>query len=411
MTARPHDPATGMPLSSLGSAFAAEALDGWRVHTRANKAAAAGEDVIILSVGDPDFDTPAPIVERTIAALHEGRTHYTPAAGIMPLRKAIAEHETVRLARPVTVDETIVCAGAQNALYAAMRCIVDPGDEVLLLSPPYTMFDGVVRAAGGTPVHVPLDKANGYRLDGARLAEAVTQRTRAILLNSPHNPSGAVVDAGELDAITDLCVSKSLWLVSDEVYADLSYDAPFVSPSTRPGMRERTVIVRSLSKSHAMSGWRVGWGLAPRVLATLMEELLNHTQYGGPAFIQLGAVVGLTEQLPEVAEMKRIYRARRDVVCEAFGAIPGVTVVKPASGLFCIMDVSGLGLDALELAERLFEAERVSILPGNAFGTEHGDWMRLALCQPDLVIREAAARMARFVASGLARPGRAALRA
>ncbi len=398
MTQRPVDPVSGLPMSSLVSELISDSLDGWDVHTIAKRDAAAGKDVIILSVGDPDFDTPAPITEKAIEALRSGRTHYTPASGIRSLLEAVAAYESRRLKRAVGRDEVVICAGAQNALYAAIRCVVDEGDEVLLMSPPYTMFEGVVKCAGGVPVSVPLAQSRSYALNVDQIASAVTGRTRAILLNSPHNPSGAIISQAETDAIAKICREHNLWLISDEVYADLCFDGlEFVSPSNHPDLTDRTIIVRSLSKSHAMSGWRVGWAVAPKSVRTAMDDLLNHLQYGGPAFIQDAAVVALEQDLPEVAEMKRIYCARRDEACEAFGAIPGIEVIKPSSGLFCIMDTTALNMTSLEIAEQLYAEESVSILPGLAFGEEHTGWMRLAFCQPTEVIREAAVRMARFV--------------
>jgi arginine:pyruvate transaminase len=400
MTQRPIDPTTGLQLSSLVSELATGSLEGWRVHTQAQQDRAAGRDVIVLSVGDPDFDTPGPITERAIAALVEGRTHYTPAAGIAPMIDAVALFESKRLDRQVAREEVVVCSGAQNALYAAMRCIIDQGDEVILLSPPYTMFEGVVRCAGGTPVTVPLDRVNGFRIDTDAMAQVLSERTKAVLVNSPHNPSGAVASTEETEALSRFCIDNGLWLVSDEVYADLCYEEPFVSPSSRADMLERTIVIRSMSKSHAMSGWRVGWALAPLAVRNGMDDVLNHVLYGSPAFVQLAAVTALTHDINEVEDMKQAYRSRRDVACAAFGTIPGVEVMKPASGLFCIMDISRLGVTSLSFAEQLYDAEGVSILPGEAFGDEHDDWMRLALCQPATVIREAAERMARFVASG-----------
>ncbi len=400
MRERPRDPETGLPLSSILPGISPGSVDGWSVHTRALRERQAGEDVIVLSVGDPDFDTPPAITERAIEALREGHTHYTPAGGIRPLREAIAESEGRRLGRDVGINEVVVCAGAQNALYTAMRCIVDPGDEVILLSPPYTMFDGVVGSCGGTVATVPLQRENGFAIDFTKLEAAVSGNTRAILLNSPHNPSGAIAGPGEVARMADLCKANGLWLISDEVYADLCYDAEFVSPSTLPGMRERTVVIRSLSKSHAMSGWRIGWALAPEFLAEAMLDLLNHALYGSPGFIQHACVTALTADIGELEEMKNAYRARRDIVCDAFDPIPGVEVVRPASGLFCILDVSAFGTPTMKIAEELYAAEGVSILPGEAFGTEHDSWMRLALCQPEPAIRDAAARAARFF-SGL----------
>ena len=397
MNNRPVDPATNMLLSSTASAVAVDGVDGWRVHTKALRDKLDGEDVIVLSVGDPDFDTPATITERAIEALRGGDTHYTPAGGIRPLVEAIAASESKRLGWDVAPRNVVVCAGAQNALYTAMRCIVDRGDEVILLSPPYTMFEGVVAAAGGEVKLVPLRRENGFQADLDSLRAAVTPNTRAILLNSPHNPSGAIASREVLEGIAELCIGNGIWLISDEVYADLCFEAAFTSPSGLEGMRERTIIIRSLSKSHAMTGWRLGWIVAPRAICEPARDYLNHALYGSPGFLQHGAVAAFTEDVPEVDEMKRVYRERRDMFYDTLAGLNSLDCIKPQSGIFCIVGIDKLGLPAMEFAERLYADEGVSVLPGEAFGAEHSDWIRISLCQPDEVLREAVTRMARFV--------------
>ena len=397
MRDRPIDPVTNMPLSSMLDALAVDGADGWAVHYRALIDRAAGGDVIVLSVGDPDFATPPAITEAAVQALHDEKTHYTLAGGIQPLVDAIAAHESQRLGWQVEPERVVVCCGAQNALYCAMRCIVDGGDEVILLSPPYTMFDGVVGSSGGTVRLVPLQRAQGFQVDLKALEAAVTPRTRAILLNSPHNPSGAIANAETLETVARLCIDQGIWLISDEVYADLCFENAFVSPSTLAGMRDRTVIIRSLSKSHAMAGWRVGWMVAPNEICKGTRDLLNHAIYGAPGFIQLGALAAFTNDIPEVAEMKRVYRERRDLFVEALKSVNSLDCMTPASGIFCIVGIDKLGMPAREFAERLYDAERVAVLPGEAFGAEHSDWVRVSLCQPAEALQEAVVRMTRFV--------------
>lgn len=399
MHERPLDPSTNMALSSTVSALAVDGVDSWNVHYRALADRAAGKDVIVLSVGDPDFATPKPITDAAIGALRGEQTHYTPAGGIRPLVEAIAAAETKRLGWEVDPERVVVCAGAQNALYTAMCCIVDEGDEVILLSPPYTMFEGVVAAARGTVRLVPLQRAQGFQVDLDALRSAITPQTRAILLNSPHNPSGAIVSREVLEVIASLCAENGIWLISDEVYADLCFDDDFTSPSALDGMAERTVVIRSLSKSHAMAGWRVGWMVAPASVTQASRDLLNHALYGGPGFIQHGALEAIAGVVPEVDEMKQAYRERRDVFVDALSALNSLDCMTPASGIFCIVGIDRLGLSADVFAERLFEAEGVSVLPGEAFGAAHTDWVRVSLCQPVPVLREAVARMTRFVAT------------
>lgn len=386
-----------MPLSSLVQAVSVDGVDGWDVHYRALADQAQGRDVIVLTIGDPDFATPPAITEAAIQALHDEKTHYTSAGGIKPLIEAIAARETDRLGWPVDPARVVVCGGAQNALYCAMRCVVDKGDEVILLSPPYTMFEGVVAASGGTVKLVPLLRENGFQVDLASLEAAITPRTRAILLNSPHNPSGAIATPHVLNAIAHLCIENSIWLVSDEVYADLCFEKEFVSPSTLDGMRNRTIIVRSFSKSHAMTGWRVGWMVAPETVCTGSRDLLNHVLYGNPGFIQYGALAALTCDVPEVAQMKRSYRERRDTFVAAMARVNSLDCLSPDAGMFCAVGIDRLDLPAMEFADRLYDAEGVAVLPGVAFGAAHTDWVRVSLCQPVEALVEAVERIAHFV--------------
>ncbi len=397
MNERPVDPSTKLPLSSMLEALAVDGADGWSVHYRALIDRAEGDDVIVLSVGDPDFATPPAITDAAIQALHDEQTHYTLAGGIKPLIEQIAAHESARLGWSVEPEQVVVCSGAQNALYCTMRCLVDPGDEVILLSPPYTMFEGVVGAAGGTVRLVPLQRANGFQVDLDALRAAVTPRTRAILLNSPHNPSGAIANPDVLETIAGLCVDEGIWLISDEVYADLCFERSFASPSMLEGMRERTIILRSLSKSHAMSGWRLGWMIAPPAICQGARDLLNHAIYGAPGFIQHGALAAFTRDVPEVAQMKQTYKERRDVLVDALSKVNSLDCMSPDAGIFCIVGIDKLGMTAKEFAEKLYDAERVAVLPGEAFGAAHSDWVRVSLCQPTEILQDAVARMTRFV--------------
>jgi arginine:pyruvate transaminase len=243
------------------------AADAWAIHTEAVRRRRRGEDVILLSVGDPDFPSPAPIIEAAKASLDEGRTHYADVVGQQPLREAIAaQHERLSGQR-VTADEVVVFAGAQCALFAALQCLVEPGDEVIVLEPAYVTYPATVAASGATLVPVPLRPRNHFHLDPADLEAALTPCTRAILWNSPNNPTGAVATRAEVEAVARVARERDLWVVSDEVYATLVYEGEHLAPASLPGMAERTVTVSSVSKSHAMTGWRLGWLVGPPHLA------------------------------------------------------------------------------------------------------------------------------------------------
>ncbi len=379
-------------LDSLGNS----GTDAWEVHFNAIERAEAGEDILFLSVGDPDFDTPPALVEVAYASMKAGNTKYSAAGGITPLVQAIADRETERLERPVPTSRVVVAAGAQNGLYLAMRCTLEPGDEVILLGPPYVMFEGVVHSCAAIPVTVPLVAEDGFSLDLEAIAAAITPRTRAILLNSPHNPSGAVATLEEVKALLNLAQANDLWVISDEVYADMVYDGKTTSPYMLDGGPERSIVIRSLSKSHAMSGWRLGWMIGPDLLCEHARNLLTSMQYGGAAFIQHAAVHALTHELPEVAEMKEAYRIRRDNFALQFQTTNSVSLKLPESGIFCLLDISALGMGSREFATQLLARHNVSVLPGAAFGPTLDGYVRIALCQSESILEEAARRIVTF---------------
>ncbi len=379
--------------------LAASGTDAWAVHTRALGMRDRGEPVIVLSVGDPDFATPAGVVDACSRALQAGATKYSAAGGIPVFLDAIATRETERLGVPVGRENVVVTAGAQNALYVTMRCTLEPEDEVIILAPPYIMFEGVVRSAGAVPVTVPLDAENGFTVDLDGLSRAITPNTKAVLLNSPHNPTGVVADAESVAAVLNICRENDLWLYSDEVYADLCYEDPFISPYTMPGGPDRTVLIRSMSKSHAMSGWRVGWIVGPKELGAHARNLLNSMQYGGSAFIQEAAAHALVHEQAAEAEMREAYRRRRDIFIQHLSGVEGISILRPQAGIFCLADLSALGVSGKQFSEDLLDAQGVSVLAGGAFDPSLDHHVRIALCQPEDVLGEGAERIAAFVRS------------
>ncbi|MDJ0683815.1 MAG: pyridoxal phosphate-dependent aminotransferase [Alphaproteobacteria bacterium] len=386
-----------MRYASFLQDLAASGSTAWAVHSEAMARHRRGEDVIILSVGDPDFTTPPPIADAAVDALRSGQTKYSAAGGVAGLRKAIAQTESKRLGLEISPDEVTVTAGAQNALYMTMRCLLDPDDAVILLSPPYVMFEGVVRAAGGTPILAPLDADRGFALDPDAVAAAITPKTRAILLNSPHNPSGAIANRAAVERLAALCVAHDLWLISDEVYADLCFERSFYSPRRAPGVGDRCVVIRSLSKSHAMSGWRIGWAVGPAAFAGHARNLLNNIQYGGSAFLQAGAEAALTGDGADTACMKEAYRRRRDLLVEGLASAPGLRALKPEAGIFALADTSETSWSGESFSWALLNEAGVSVLPGGAFGPVLQDRVRISLCQPDAVLAEACARIVHFL--------------
>lgn len=374
-----------------------EGSRAWEIHGAARERADAGHDVIILSIGDPDFDTPKPVVDAAVEALRAGHTHYTWVEGSPEVRQAIADHHRRLTGVAVDPDRVVATFGAQGALYSALVCVVGPGDEVIVPEPMYATYDGTVGATGAAMVRVPLRGARGFHLDAADVERAVTPRTRALLLNTPHNPTGAVLTRAEVEAIGDVCRRHDLWLVVDEVYASLTYGVPHVSPSAIPSLADRVIVVSSLSKSHAMCGWRVGWVIGPAELAHHLYNLSLVIHYGLPTFVQDAVPVALASDHDEVASMKETFRARRDLVVQRVRAVPGLDCVQPEGSVFLMVDVRGTGLSSQAFAWRLLEEADVAALPADGFGPSGEGYLRWSLTVPTDRLSEACDRLEAFV--------------
>ncbi|GAB1617991.1 pyridoxal phosphate-dependent aminotransferase [Pseudomonas sp. NGC7] len=384
-----------MRYAKLTQRIAGDGAAAWDIHYRALAMQAEGKDVLLLSVGDPDFDTPAPIVEAAIDSLRAGHTHYADVRGKLALRQAIADRHRQRSGQPVSADQVTVLAGAQCALFCVAQCVLDPGDEVIVAEPMYVTYEAVFGACGATVVPVPVKPENGFRVCPQDVAARITPRTRALALNSPHNPSGASLPRSTWEALAELCVAHDLWLISDEVYSELLYEGEHVSPGSLHGMAERTATLNSLSKSHAMTGWRVGWVVGSPELATHLENLALCMLYGSPDFIQDAAVVALNQPLPALEAMRDAYRQRRDLVCEQLAGCPGVKALKPDGGMFVMVDIRETGLSAQAFADRLLDREGVSVLAGEAFGPSAAGHIRLGLVVGAEALTEACQRIAR----------------
>lgn len=383
-------------MSPFVERIAGRGADAWSLHREAMAAKRRGEDVIVMSVGDPDFATPPAIVQAAIAALRDGDTHYTPIVGRPSLRAAVAERHAARTGLEVDSDQVVILAGAQNGLFACALCLTGPGDEVIVPVPMYVTYEATIGAAGARLVPVPCDSVGGFRPDPDRLEAAVTQRTRALFFANPNNPTGVVMRRRELEAIADLARRHDLWLVSDEVYADLVFESEHLSIAAMPEMAERTITVSSLSKSHAMPGWRTGWAIAPPKLVPHLANLALCMLYGLPGFAQAAAVEALTHSDGESSRMRDHYRRRRDAVLGALAEVPGVRCFKPEAGMFLLMDVRGTGLSSAEFARNLYRNQKVSVLDASPFGGADG-FVRMSFSTDDAKLAEGCRRIADFV--------------
>jgi len=370
---------------------------------RARALEATGRSVIHLQVGEPDFDTPVNIREAAKRALDAGKTHYPPFPGIPELRAAIAADSTARRGFDVAPERVYVTVGGKGVMYYAILALVDPGDEVIVPDPGYPIYESVTRFMGGTPVPIPIRQENEFRLDPDELISLVTPRTRLIVLNSPANPTGGVLTRGDLERIAAVAIEHDLVVLSDEIYSRILYDgAEFISIASLPGMAERTIVLDGFSKTYAMTGWRLGYGIVPGWLSEGFGKLIINNVSGATTFAQYGAVEALTGPQDSVAAMVAEFRARRDLVVDGLNAIPGVSCLRPLGAFYVFPDISGTGMTGAVLANRLLNEVGVSVLAGTAFGGVGTNHIRLSYANSRENITEALARMRTVIAPPVA---------
>jgi arginine:pyruvate transaminase len=371
--------------------------DGWEVHFAAWKRKEAGEPIIVLSVGDHDFDTPSETVEACVAAVRAGHHHYTQLPGVPRLREAMAKISTRCTGVETSAAEVLVTPGGQLALYAAVQGTLDRGDHAVVVAPYYATYPGTFRAAEADFTVVEAEAADGFQPRAEAIEAALKPNTKAILINTPNNPTGAVYSRESLEAIAKLCVEHDLWLLSDEVYWTLG-GGHHVSPRALPGMAERTLVINSMSKSHGMTGWRMGWLTGFESMIALLVSLNLVTTYGLTGFIQEAAAEALENDYG-VKEIADTYNGRRKVFLDAIKGLNDITVRGSEGGMYVMLDISAVEPDDEKFAWAFLDAENVSVMPGSSFGDAAAGHIRISLCQPDEVLLEAAVRLRRFASS------------
>ncbi|MBT9301376.1 aminotransferase class I/II-fold pyridoxal phosphate-dependent enzyme [Pseudomonas sp. TAE6080] len=386
-----------MRYSPFVERISGESVSAWDIHYAAVEARGRGEDVIVLSVGDPDFATASAICETAVDALRAGDTHYTHVLGRPALREAIAAKQSRLQGIAVHADNVALVAGAQNGLFATSLCLFSQGDEVLVPEPMYLTYEACIHASGARIATIEQPAANGFRLTRAALEKAISAKTRGIALATPCNPTGNVYSREELELVAEVAREHDLWVISDEVYGQITYDQPHLSIASLPGMAERTVVLNSLSKTHAMTGWRVGWVVAPTALVGHLDNLLLCMLYGLPGFIQEAAVKALELDDEVVSDARTVYRRRRDLVVAGLGGITDLDCRVPQAGMFMLVDVRRTGLSSMDFAWQLFRATGVSVLDAQAFGASAEGFVRISFTVADDTLKDACQRIAGFV--------------
>lgn len=374
----------------------------WEIHVLAKQMLAAGEDLIQLTIGEPDVPPPALLTDAAKAAIDAGRLGYCNGRGETDLLNALAARYSARTGRKIGTDQIIALPGTQTALFAVMTALAGPGDEVLVGDPMYATYEGIVASTGAAVVPVPLRPEHGFRMQAADVAARITPRTRVLFLNSPHNPTGAVLRPQDIAALGALAIKHDLWIVSDEVYEELVFDgAPFASPFDNPDLAERTVVTSSISKSHAAPGFRSGWCVGSTEFSARLLPVVETMLFGNQPFIADMTALAVSRPSTVAQGMATRFARRAALIHDRLHGVNGLRVHCPEAGMFTVVDIRSTGLSGEDFARRLLIEERVAVMPGESFGTALAGWLRVSLTQDDAIIDEACTRIAGFAARQL----------
>jgi aspartate/methionine/tyrosine aminotransferase len=374
-------------MARLGTETAFEVL------VRARALEAKGREVIHLEIGEPDFDTPAHISEAAVEALRAGATHYGPAAGLPELREAVAEDSTRRRGVRATPEMVVITPGAKPIMFFVILALVDEGDEVLYPNPGFPIYESMIRYIGGNPVPVRLLEEKGFTLDVDQLVDRVGPRTRLIILNYPHNPTGGTIPESGLRAIADVAARYGVPVLSDEIYGRILYEGEHVSIARMPGMEPLAIVLDGFSKTYAMTGWRLGYGVMPAPMAQVVAKLQTNATSCTATFSQLAAVQALRGDQSSVDAMLTEFRRRRDAIVEGLRAIPGFTCARPKGAFYVFPNIARTGYSSKALADRLLDEGGVACLSGTAFGEFGEGHLRFSYANSMENIQEALRRI------------------
>ena len=365
---------------------------------RARALEATGRDVIHLEIGEPDFDTPQNVRDAGKRALDEGWTHYGPPLGLPALRDAIAADATARKRFEVDPANVIVTPGAKPVMFFALLALAEAGDEVIYPDPGFPIYESMTRYVGATPVPIPLREELDFRMDVEELRSLVTDRTRLIIFNSPHNPTGSVLTQQDLQTIADIARERDITILTDEIYGRIVYEGEHHSIAALPSMRERTIVLDGFSKTYAMTGWRLGYAIVPPELVPVFSRLIINSVSCTSSHSQLAAVEALNGPQDEVEGMVEEFRARRQLVVDGLNAIPGFRCLLPRGAFYAFPNIEGTGLTGNEMADRLLNEAGVSVLAGTAFGKVGTHHLRVSYANSRENLQRALERIADTVA-------------
>ena len=370
----------------------------WEVHARARALKAAGENVIELTIGEPDVPTPEALKAAVTRSIQADRTGYSNGRGERQLLQALAARYSARRGRLIGTDQVMCFPGTQTAIFAVLMALVEAGDEVIVGDPMYAAYEGQIAATGARTVPVTLRPEQGFRLQAEDIARAITPRTRLIFLNSPHNPTGAILRPAEIAAIGRLAQKHDLWILADEVYEDLVFEgSAFASPLSFPEFADRVIVTASISKSHAAPGFRSGWCVGPAAFISRLLPLSETMLFGNQPFIADMTAEAVSVPSPVAAGMCERFARRAELIHARLDGVSGLAVHRPEAGMFALIDVRATGLSGRAFALDLLDRAGVAVMPGESFGTALAGWVRVALSQPDAVIAEACDRIAAHV--------------
>ena len=367
------------------------------VFAKATELERQGRDIVHLEIGDTDFNTPQNIIEEAYERMNKGYTHYCPSAGIPELREACSEWLRQDGRGDYRPQEIVVGPGGKSFLYYVIMALAGPGDEVVYPDPGFPVYESVTCYAGATPVPLPMLEENDFRFTAKDLADRVTDRTRLIILNYPHNPTGGTLTRADLDAIAELAVKKDIVVLSDEVYAHMLFEGEHISIGTLPGMRDRTILLESYSKTYAMTGWRLGFVAAPAWLAEPLIQLITNSASCVPPFVQHAGAAALRGDPAESRSMMADFKKRRDIFIAGLNRIPGISCKSPAGAFYAFPNVSRLPVSAEEFADHLLERAGVATLPGSAFGTHAANHLRMCFATSVTNLEKAIERIEKAV--------------